>query len=139
MSSFGFWPAVQRVTGHPHGQCVRTCYAALLDLPIDAVPDFAPATRAPGVPQLQAERNWLRSRGLDLLILKPGKNGSPPPIPKDVYHLMSVMTPKSQVHGHRVVGRGGKMIHDPNPDGSRITRVKAYMLVVPKTDFAMKP
>lgn len=127
----GFWKPIQRVTGHPGGQCVRTCYASLLDLKIDQVPDFSPAGRQPGVPQLQAERRWLHSIGKDLVVIRQ-KNGAPPPrIPASMYHMMSVMTPRSGIHGHRVVGRGGKMVHDPHPGGSTITQVKAYLFIVP--------
>lgn len=127
----GFWRPIQRVVGYPGGQCVRTSYASLLDLPIDAVPDFSPAALQ-GRPQVPTEKAWLNSLGLDLIVV-PRKKGAPAPkIPGDMFHLMSVLTPRHPVHGHRVVGLGGKVVHDPHPGGVPATSVRAYLFVVPK-------
>lgn len=30
----------QRDTGHPYGSCLATCFASVLDLPLEAVPNF---------------------------------------------------------------------------------------------------
>jgi len=127
-TSMGLTRHVQPHVGWPCGECVRTSYASLLDLPLSAVPRFDPASRPEPI-QAIAERRWLRSRGLDLVIVRAG---SPllPLIPKDLDHLLSVTT--SRGYGHRVVGRGGKVIWDPHPGGSQIRSIKAYYFVVPR-------
>lgn len=115
----------QRVTGYPNGECVRAAYASLLGLPIDSVPKLDPGSLKES--QTDTERRWLRSRGLDLVIVPPGAAV----VPTDLPHLMSVSTTRGP-NGHRVVGRGGKVYWDPHPGGSVVTKVRAYYFIVPR-------
>lgn len=126
---------MQLVIGHPGGQCVRACYASIFDLPIRSVPDFSSVGRPPGTTQIEAERAWLKTKGFDLKIVRQQRGQPPPRIPKNLYHMMSVEIPGTKVYGHRVVGRGGKVAHDPHPGGLPVVRVKAYLFIVPATGF----
>ncbi len=118
---------VQPTTGWPNGECVRASYASLLDWPIDRVPRFDPGT-LDGKNQIAAERRWLGTLGLDLVIV-PGDAG--PTLPENLPHLISVSTTRGP-HGHRVVGRGGKLAWDPHPGGSVVTKIRAFYFLVPR-------
>ncbi len=132
----GIWRQKQPVAGYPHGECVRTSYANLLELPLDVVPRFDPAyLKTIGKEQRAAEREWLRSKGYDLLMVPhmgtvPGNEQLE--IPADLYHLMTVI---SRYNGkelrHRVVGRGGKVAFDPHPNNNEIVKIEAHGFLVP--------
>lgn len=125
---------LQEKTGYPHGSCVQTSYASLLELPLSEVPKFDVASLA-GRDQIETERKWLNSRGLDLIIVQPPSEVFLPP---NLYHLISVETKKSPAGselGHRVVGRGGKIVWNGNPKSGPVTKIKAYLFVVPLKQY----
>src|SRR5437868_4476352 len=127
----GIWQIKQPVAGYPNGECVRTSYACLLELPLEAVPRFDPGyLKTIGKEQRAAERAWLRSKGYDLVVVPhvgPVEGNEQLTIPNDLYHLMTVL---SRYNGktlrHRVVGRGGKVVWDPHPHDNEIVGVEAY-------------
>lgn len=128
LSNIGLLRHVQPHIGHPFGECVRTSYASMLDLPLSSVPRFDPGTRTER-DQTVAERRWLRSRGLDLVIVRASSNSKTPLVPRDFDHMLSLRTKCG--NGHRTVGRGGRLLWDPHPGGARVTGLKAYYFVVP--------
>jgi hypothetical protein len=116
---------------------VRAAYAALLEIPYEAVPDFDPATNAArGQAQGDREREWLASIGYDLVELAVGFNESLAPeildcVP-EVPHLMSGISPRG--FGHRCVGIGGRVVWDPHPSRAGLVTVYSIGLLVPLGD-----
>ena len=129
----GHWEMFQPVYGYPHGECVRTSYACLLELPLEAVPKLDPYTIGNGpVAQREAERAWLRKLGYDLLVVPHVEGKEPPDIPPDLKHLMTVYSSyNGNTFKHRVVGQGGKVLWDPHPKDNKLVGVDAYCFLVP--------
>lgn len=128
-------PVAQRVEGWPFGECVRASYASLLDLPIEAVPRFDPAALRPGETQRARERAWLASLGLDLLEVRTASVGDELPdevldaVPPGTWHLVSGTSPRGL--GHRCVGLGGRVAHDPHPSRAGLLTVYSVAFLVP--------
>jgi hypothetical protein len=131
----GFSPTVQRVTGWPHGECVRASYATILDLPIEAVPPFDPASLG-GEDQGDKERAWLSTLGLDLVEISTDFDKTLPETVlgalaenfPNVPHLMSGISPRG--FGHRCVGVGGEVVWDPHPSQDGLVTVYAVGFLV---------
>jgi len=134
-SHIGVAPVTQQVTGWPHGDCVRASYAAIFEVPLEAIPQFDPATAdAVGKEQGDLERAWLASIGYDLVEIStdhPEKN-----LPQslldcmpEVPHLMSGISPRG--FGHRCVGIGGQLVFDPHPSRAGLVSVYAVGILVP--------
>ncbi len=136
-------PCVQTQTEEGYGDCFAACLASILDLPLEAVPNFR---------KLQSETNdcmilmadkWLRANyGLRFISIEMYK----PYIPgfstgrqtsqilmnrcfssnEDEYVILSGESPRKNADGstkyHSVVGRadcwGFDIVHDPHPDGT---------------------
>jgi hypothetical protein len=125
---------VQTRTGYPWGNCVRASWASLLGVPIEEVPDFSPGVLGEDANQLEAERDWLRGMGYDLVVVS--ARGDRPNVPPGVCHLMSGLSPRG--FGHRVVGRGGKMVWDPHPSQAGLTELWSYAFVVPLVESQLE-
>jgi hypothetical protein len=118
----------QTETGAPWGNCVRAAWASLLCVPLDSIPDFDPG-HLEGKNQLEEERKWMRGLGYDLIVV-PAKRADPPTsIPDHVFHLMSGLSERG--YGHRVVGRGGKLVWDPHPSHTGLVELWSYTFLVP--------
>jgi len=108
-------PLTQTRTGEPDGNCFATALASILEC---AVPEFdGPrrynfGSRDKGVDDYWANVDgWLRSKGLEYH-QEPITN--PPP---SGWHTVEGISPRGGLHA--VVGKNGKMIHDPHPqDGT---------------------
>jgi hypothetical protein len=125
--------------GTPHGNCVAACYASLFECGIDEIPELSDPEVAPN--QILAEEAFLAARGLALLYVHVGcQQYQPAPLPAyvtpDTWHMISGTSPRKC--GHRVVGRGGEMVHDPHPDGGGLVDVRGYVFLVP-LDPARRP
>ena len=103
-----------------NGDCLRACLASLLELPLKAVPHFMEtAEKARTWPIALAK--WLHGRGLDLDVLHPP--GDVPAVlkymaahhPSEHYMLLGRSGPD---FGHVVIGKGGKIVHDPSRRGA---------------------
>lgn len=133
LSAVGLTPVFQRIEGYPYGECVRASYATLLKLPIHEVPRFDPAVLGPGETQRGRERRWLASRGLDLVEISTRAGDKLPEVVlkamPEVYHLVSGISPRGL--GHRCVGFGGEVVHDPHPSGAGLLTIYSVGLVVP--------
>jgi hypothetical protein len=124
-------PQTQRVTGWPHGECVRASYATILNIPIEEVPRFDPGSLDAGEAQGDREREWLASLGLGLIEIKAEKE-----LPQEVLdcmpkvpHLMSGISPRG--FGHRVVGIGGRLMFDPHPSRAGLVTIYSVGILVP--------
>lgn len=129
-------PVYQRVEGYPYGECVRASYATILGIPINDVPRFDPAACDEiGEKQGNRERRWLASIGIDLLEISTESDGTLPQevldcIPEELGpHLMSGISPRG--FGHRCVGIGGRLVHDPHPSRAGLLTVYSIGLLVP--------
>jgi hypothetical protein len=127
-------PVTQRVCGFPFGECVRSSYSAILEIPIDEVPPFDPGTCAHyGQEQGDRERAWLSSIGLGLITIytSPDKTLAPEVLDcvPEVPHLMSGISPRG--HGHRVVGIGGRVAWDPHPSRAGLLTCYSVGILVP--------
>lgn len=109
--------------GTPPGNCVATCYASLLGLPLSDIPELCGTGN-----QLYAEETFLRSLGLGLLYV-PLDARPRPVLSPNIYHMISGMSPRG--YRHRVVGRGGRVAHDPHPDGSGLVSEDAWLFWTP--------
>ena len=134
--SVGLTPTTQRIEGYPYGECVRATYAALLDLPLGAVPRFDPGDMAPGEKQRDRERAWLASLGLELVEIATSSDRE---LPQDILdrvppveHLISGMSPRG--FGHRCVGLGGRVLWDPHPSRAGLSTVYSLGFLVPLGD-----
>jgi hypothetical protein len=130
----GVIPTTQRVTGWPFGDCVRSTYSAILEIPIEQIPLLDPGTSERlGQDQGDRERMWLATIGLDLLEIgvNPPDELSPEILAcaPDVPHLMSGISPRG--YGHRVVGIGGKVAWDPHPSRAGLVTVYSIGILVP--------
>lgn len=89
------------------GDCARAVIAALLDLPIAVVPNFAQLGFYYRVDEFLAEHGheiqWDRN---PLYHLTSGV---------DVYHYISGRSPRSKDGWHAIVGLNGKPFFDPHP------------------------
>ena len=124
-------------TGFPRGECVRAGYASLLGLPLEAVPRFDPEANAAtgGVPQQFRERQFLR--GLGLLLVEVSSGDDDRPLPGEVlasappvFHPMTGLSPRG--FSHRVVGHGGRVVHDPHPDRTGILYCNIVGFLAPR-------
>ena len=132
------WRVTQRIEGWPFGECVRASYASILELPIDAVPRFDPASLRSGETQRRRERTWLRSKGLSLVELSARVGDELPDevlasLPP-VEHLISGVSPRGL--GHRCVGFGGRIAHDPHPSRAGLLMVYSVGFLMPVTATA---
>lgn len=135
-TAVGFTPVTQRIMGWPEGECVRACYAALFDLPMERVPRFDPASLAIGEEQRDRERKWLAGMGLRLreVSMRPSKEEVPIPeeilaaLPQEL-SLLSGRSPRG--FGHRCVGVGGELLWDPHPSRAGLITIYAVGYLVP--------
>ena len=110
----------QEIVSKKDGDCTRACVASILELPIDAVPNFM-RFRKQWFPMFH---NFLRVLGYDFY-------GTGFPISEDKprgdklkdspnvkgYVIGSVPSKNFKNTGHSVViNLKGKIVHDPNPD-----------------------
>jgi hypothetical protein len=114
-----------------HGDCMRACVAALLDLPIAAVPHFA---------QLDAEGKgnfWLmvtefcRNNGYAFVTMQ----GRFVWAEDAIYHIISGPSPRAAGVYHAVVGMNGQVHFDPHPSRAGLIGDPSEW----KFDFLVKP
>ena len=131
-TQIGLLPTFQRYEGWPAGECVRASYATLLDMNINDVPRFDPASLN-GEKQHDKEKRWLNSIGLDLIEI----STAPDELPKDIIgqippieHLISGISPRG--FGHRCVGFGGRVLFDPHPSKLGLRTIYSVGFLVPR-------
>lgn len=111
----------------PRGNCFATSIACLLSLLVCEVPNFCDCESEDWREEVN---KWLKPRGLFYLDIG---------IPEDHraehlfafagYHVISGMGPRGCRHS--VVGKAGKMIHDPHPSGAGLLTEEEYGFLIP--------
>src|SRR5690242_12746104 len=101
------------------GDCLPAAVATVLDLPLNAVPDFMSEPNAMHTwPVLLG--TWLAGRGIEMVPVAPHGDlaaalahmGEFYP---NEFYLLGGRTGDID-HGHVVVGHGGRIVHDPSPE-----------------------
>lgn len=127
-------PVIQTRFGRPLGNCWAASIASVLELPLEAVDWSAdmPADEIepPGATDCSAE--WIRRRVQRLRDLGfwEIRNINPKDadgLPRDAHYLMLGTTTRGV--GHVVVGRNGRQVHDPNPDGLGLADVEEIIVL----------
>lgn len=101
------------------GNCLQACIASLLDLPLDAVPDFGTAAG-----------QWLRfARYMNQHGLQP-VDVTPVAHPYNAYYLVTGTSPRGV--NHACVALNGRIVHDPHPSdaGLQIERLVLFVAFV---------
>jgi len=124
-------PRIQTKFGK-EGNCLETCLCSIFEIKGE-IPDFGKDTRdwydnmiAWLVPfgvrpvELMLDETWNEDEIVDWM-----RNNVGP----DVIHLISGDGPRGLRHS--VVGQGGRMIHDPHPDGGGVEPQEFTFFVVP--------
>lgn len=104
------------------GNCVQACVAAVLDLPLDAVPHFVLF-----VWWDHALRLWLRGLGLDHTTTAAPK-GESIAIP-DGWSLVGGPSPRLANGQHMCVAYDGEIVWDPHPSRDGLPSVADYLVI----------
>ena len=135
-------PVHQEIVDPRLGDCVRACFASLMDLPLQDVPNFSalPTRQMWMHAQVQGMYHWLRPQGLDIL-----EWSEPDPLPEDVYgdepfHPYVIASGPSATFPdsrHVVIAERywdeersrwrARFVHDPNPAGRFIPHATDYL------------
>ncbi|KKN69257.1 hypothetical protein LCGC14_0442520 [marine sediment metagenome] len=109
-------PVFQTVFDAVKGNCLQASLASALEVPLADVPDLAERDD-----WYEAMNKWLRETyGVEMVCIPTG-GWTPPGI-----HL----TGGDAGLEHVVVGKDGKMIHNPYPDGGELIEEKQHWLFV---------
>jgi hypothetical protein len=126
------------------GNCLQAAIASLLDMPLDAVPDFGNAPDAARTWPLEFDK-WISANGFEVEAVLfrgdlPGVLGFMSS--RSEYYILGCQDgrparPGQEMHGHAVIGRGGEILHDPagqSRDGLSLLRplpgLDAYLVVM---------
>lgn len=118
------------------GNCLTAVVASLMDLPIDAVPNFV-QDHVDHDADNDDEWNWwtrlqrfIRDHGHEMHYLRPISAPDCPaesvfrdPEPGEFYAVTGV-SPRDPRIRHIVIYRDGVMVHDPHPDRTGLTEVQ---------------
>jgi hypothetical protein len=99
-------PVMQTLTRVPEANCFAACVASILEVSIEAVPNFD------GDDWYQRWNAWLRPRGLALLTWPASEGGWRP----EGYSILGAESPRGD-WAHAVVCLDGEIVHDPHPVG----------------------
>lgn len=106
------------------GNCQQAAVASILDLPLEAVPNFHHCEQG----FWQGVKDFIRSRGYAMLVLRSdhynwwlSDSG--------VYYLAYGQSPRGVQHA--VIYRHGKLAHDPHPSRAGIASVEEATILVP--------
>jgi hypothetical protein len=119
------------------GNCVAACYATLLGVGIDEIPDLCDTGN-----QHAAEVAMLAARGLGLVRVWLPRGGRTMEQALDgmmvsdgARYMMSGTSPRGL--GHRVIGMDGALYHDPHPHGGGVRDVRSVLFIVSSVVFDM--
>lgn len=93
------------------GNCYSTCIANILDLEVEAVPEFFGLG---GKKWYEESQEWLMERGLGFVMFPTDPTEAP--AFKDLVCIAAGKSPRG--HNHAVIWHKGKVLHDPHPDGT---------------------
>ena len=108
-------PAHQIHINDTNGDCHAACIASLLEIPIEAMPDFFADTPPYGRNSYVLRTKWLREQGLQEVYFLLGSF----PVPEG-YGILSVKSLLYPNATHAVVWKGdadggNQIVHNPNP------------------------
>ncbi len=109
------------------GNCLTAVVASLLELPIEAVPNFVQDhVDTDGVKDWWHEMHaFVAEHGHEFKYIRVSPESSwPEPEPGEFYTVTGVSPRDPAIH-HIVIYRDGKMVHDPHPDGTGIAVMDA--------------
>ena len=121
-------PVSQTKFGGIEGNCVQACLASVLELPLDAVPNFVTMDDWCG----EMEKWLLKLYGLQPLFLKLRREIEVDDWRPFGYHLMGGMGPRGLKHS--VVGYRGEIKWDPHPDRGGLVKVEDWTVFVATMD-----
>lgn len=111
-------PVMQTVTG-TSGNCMAACLASVLELPIEAVPNFCDAG-PDDTDYWNACRAWLRQFGLGIITMTFTSPAQWRTLRLSGHHIVSGPSPRIDGMHHATVWHKGAMVHDPHPDQTGI-------------------
>ena len=97
------------------GNCLAACIASVLDFAIEDIPDFL--QNGPGE-WFQMMNEWLSTMGLAVICVPSISTDDYKCGNMDFLHLIVGPSPRELKFPHCVLGRQGKIIHDPHPDNT---------------------
>ncbi len=119
-------PTMQTAFGKGNGNCLSACIASILEIPIDTVPNWA------------KEKNWQQKvnewlQKYNLCYLELAKSDHLEFFAQDCgcHYIMNGKSPRGEFW-HSVVGRGGKMVHDPHPENRGLEKIETLGFLVHK-------
>ena len=118
-------PVFQTILAPPRGNCLQACIASILELPLEAVPNFM---EVDGDGWEKVYQDFLETKGLQVLYLDIDgikKYGWSP----RGYHLIQGKSPRGD-WDHVCVGFRGEIVHDPHPDGGGLRTQDLYDVFV---------
>lgn len=119
-------PVTQTTFGADHGNCYGAAIASILEVPLEALPDY--------MGEYKAGRDWhgllsaylYRHHGV--MLMEVDRRLTPFVQPKG-WHLLNGMGPRDLPHS--TVGRDGELVFDPHPDRTGLVKVESYEFLVP--------
>ncbi len=117
-------PVDQTIFGMPLGNCFQACVASILELPLEAVPNFNEYEHM-WFPEFC---EWAQLRGLNPVICDVrDKDEWPSLCGKAGYYIASGPGPRGIFHA--VVYNGPEMVHDPHPSREGIEEIHDIILI----------
>lgn len=118
------------------GNCLTAVVASLLDLPIEAVPNFVQdhvdhdADNDPEWDWWVRLNRFIRENGYAMRYLRPvsapdcpAESVFPDPEPGEFYTVTGISPRDPRIH-HIVIYRDGELVHDPHPDRTGLAEIK---------------
>lgn len=121
-------PVMQTVFGEGKGNCFAACLASILELPIEAVPNFMAEHRSDWFGALN---RWLAGTGLRCVYVKAAHldDAKIAPFASDVPLIVGGKSPRGL--SHAVIWHDGEIVHDPHPEGGGIDRIRRVYILTP--------
>ncbi len=107
-------PVMQTKFGD-NGNCWAACLASLLEFDITDVPDLF--THAEDIEWKANTNAWLARYGFGCLEFSSLSPDDYKALNLATYHIIIGPSPR-QEGSHAVIGRAGRIVHDPHPDGT---------------------
>lgn len=106
--------------GKVNGNCFPACVASILGLPLEQVPFFTTESQDA---QLADANRWLKQFRLQL-VMEPNLGE----FPLNQYYIIRGSSPRFPGYFHMVVGKDGRIVHDPHPDKTGIIGEPAHFV-----------
>lgn len=117
-------PTLQSRTG-PRGNCMSACIASLLELPIEAVPDFLMEPGDTSIFDWSARLDqFLEPHGLYALHFS---TRDPRAVFPGCLHVITGISPRGRPHA--CVGQGRRVVWDPHPDQSGLESIDGFIVI----------